>query len=542
MSYVDNLFASFTFVTSNSVKSKKTLDDLIKFFKARVEIEELHMRGLEKLANFAVQIREGTILSAVNAMKNDYYSRAFQTKTLIDFINSDIINSLQTLNTTQAEIMKPVNIEASKVIKTKEAFLSNVQKTKKLYWRSCEECEKLTESLENTVSQGSREKILAKLVQEKQALDLALEQYQYSLAAYSKFREGYKDLLTPALNYHELQEKERLESMKDCLRKLVVYDTSFIRNVEYDLNSLAKFVEAISTGSDFKMIVDECDESDLPVMEFEQFLATVPLSTLTSPLKHSRSFNNEMEPGSILEIYVTEFEAVFQKLHIDLDSEDFQIFNSLVKDSIGRQAWISVLKGKPAKLRTKAYDQLAELMISVLNECERNNDSTILMDSLLYINYFRNKKGEFLTKLLSFHSIWGQLHLWEEVIEKMIQKEIQVREVDKIFEEESGKKGIIKNIAFCQLGTIAEYMKNFKVDVIYASEILAKNACRYELNSEDIDTLVATVDTSFKKNRVEVPAVQKGIPDWLKDITLPPKRAGVKTLESVFQLHNNPIN
>lgn len=542
MSFVDSLFTSFSFVTGNCIKSKKAVEDLIKFFKARVEIEESHMRGLERLANFNVQIRDGTILSAVNAMKNDYYSRAFQTKTLIDFINSDIINFLQNLNLTQAEILKPVSLEAGKVVKTKESFISNILKCKKSYWKSCEECEKLTASLENIVSQGAREKVLARLVQEKQNLDSALQQYQYGLSTYSNFREGYKDMLTPALNYHELQEKERLESMKDSLRKLVVYDTSYIRNVEYDLNSLAKFVEAISTVSDFKMIIDDCNEGDLPVFEFEQFSTTMPLSTLTGQLKQNRSFNNEMEPGSILEIYITEFEAVFQKLHIDLDSEDFQIFNSLVKDSIGRQAWIQVLKGKSAKLRTKAYDQLAELMISLLNECERNNDSSILMDSLLYINYFRNKKGEFLSKLLSFHSIWGKLHLWEEVIEKMIQKEVLAREVEKIFEEENGKKGIIKNIAFCQLGTVAEYMKNFKVDVIYASEILAKNACRYELSSEDIDTLVATVDVSFKKSRTEVPAVQKGIPDWLKDISLPPKRAGAKTLESLFQLHNNPTN
>ena len=505
MSFVDSLYSSFNFVTGNSGKSRKAVEDLVKFFKARVDIEESHMRGLERLANFSVQVREGTILSAVNAMKNDYYSRAFQCKTLIDFINSDIINFLQNLNLTQSEILKPINLEAGKVIKIKESFISNILKCKKGYFRACEECERLTISLDNTVTQGAREKVLNKLVQEKQNLDSALQQYQYTLNAYSSFKEGYKDLLTPALNYHELQEKERLEAMKDSLRKLVVYDTSYIRNVEYDLNSLAKFVEAINPGSDFKMIIDDCTETDLPQLEFEQFSTTMPLSTLTGQLKQNRSLSNnnngEMEPGSVLEVYLTELEAVFQKLHIDLDPEDFQIFNSLVKDSIGRKAWIQVLKGKSAKLRTKAYDQLAELMISLLNECERNNDSTTLMDSLLYINHFRNKKGELLNKLLSFHSIWGQLHLWEEVIEKMVQREVLSREVEKIFEDEKGKKGIIRNIAFCQLGTVAEYMKSFKVDVVYASEILAKNACRYELSGEDIDTLVATVDVSFRKIR-----------------------------------------
>jgi hypothetical protein len=122
MSYVDNLYTNFSYVLEASDSSKKTIQDLIKFFKARVETEESHMRGLEKLANFNLRVREGTILNAVNSMKNDYYSRAFQTKTLIDFINSDIISNLQNMLASQEEIMKPVHQESIKIQKTKEAI------------------------------------------------------------------------------------------------------------------------------------------------------------------------------------------------------------------------------------------------------------------------------------------------------------------------------------------------------------------------------------------------------------------------------------
>jgi hypothetical protein len=530
MSYVDNLYTNYSYVLDATDQSKKTLSDLIKFFKARVDIEESHMRGYEKLANFNLRIREGTILNAINAMKNDYYSRAFQTKTLIDFISSDIITVLQNLQTSQQEVMKPVIAEASKIQKTKETLVEALKRLKTKYWRSCEECGKLTSSLEELNNQSSREKLLSKLVTEKQALDTNLKAYHLCLNQYSSFTENYKDSMTSALNHHELQEKERLETSKDSLRKLVVYDTSFIRNVEYDLNSLAKFVEGINTNSDFRMIIDDCNTSDLTEMVFEQFPSSEPES-FASPLKFLRSTPGD--PGSVMEKYVTEFEAVFQKLHIDLDPEDFTIFNSLVKDSIGRLAWVKVLQGKPAKIRTKAFDQLGELTISLLNECERNKDSVVLAECLKFVKHFKSRKGDYLTKLVSFHSIWGQLQMWEEVIDVMIKNEIENREVHKIFEDEPGKKAIVKNIAFCQLGAVAEFMKLFKVEVIYANEIIAKNACKHELNNDDIDILIATIDPSQVVSKPKT-TVQEGIPSWLKEITPPPKR-GIRSLDLIFQ-------
>ena len=74
------------------------------------------------------------------------------------------------------------------------------------------------------------------------------------------------------MNVYEIQEKDRLESIKDCLRKLVVYDTSYIRNVQYDLDTLAHYMESINPNSDLKLIIDESiGEGEYPIIEFESY-------------------------------------------------------------------------------------------------------------------------------------------------------------------------------------------------------------------------------------------------------------------------------
>ena len=57
-------------------------------------------------------------------------------------------------------------------------------------------------------------------------------------------------------------------------------------------------------------------------------------------------------------------------------------------------------------------------------------------------------------------------------------------------------------------------MKDFNVEVMYAGEILSKHACKYNLLSEDIDTLMQTIDPRYKAEEKEITtSVQRGVPD-----------------------------
>lgn len=543
MSFVDNLYNCFTTVYKNAGKSKRSVEDIVRFFRLRVEVEEDHMKGLEKLANFNLMIQEGTILNAVNALKNDCYSRAFQAKTFIESINTDIITLLSNIQKSQSDAIRPYYMEAQRIQRIKDGHFSEIQNCKKKYWKSCQECEKITNSLEEVLNQKEREKLLSKLATEKHNLDENLMNYQDSVESYKKFKTGVKDAMTPVMNVYELQEKERLESIKDSLRKLVVYDTSYIRNIQYDLDTLAHYMESINPYSDIKLMIDESQSEigEYPDMEFESYNGEHPAfknfsSTLiTIPVPLQEKWAEVPILGSIGEMYQKNLEIIAVKVFKgkDLNSQDFQQFNTLVKDSIGRKAWLNVISTKSSILVGHGLEFLAELMISLLNECERVSDSEIVKQVLKYINAFTDDSGETLLKFLKVHSIWGKLEIWEKIITLHIQEEIEAREVYKIFDSTEVQESVIKNIVFCQLGSIATHMSNFQVEKMYASEIISKHACKYNLTAEDMDTLIATVDPSQKcPDTTEIiTSVQRGVPDWLKSIaTPPPKRSQSKPL------------
>ena len=117
------------------------------------------------------------------------------------------------------------------------------------------------------------------------------------------------------------------------------------------------------------------------------------------------------------------------------------------------------------------------------------------------------------------------------MIEKSINDEISNRQVYTLIENEKELSQILQNIVFCQLGNFAASMREFNVESLYAIEMISKQACKHNLLSEDINTLMATIDPKYQKKSPEIPAsVQRGVPDWLKNFSAPSKRNPQKTL------------
>lgn len=63
----------------------------------------------------------------------------------------------------------------------------------------------------------------------------------------------------------------------------------------------------------------------------------------------------------------------------------------------------------------------------------------------------------------------------------------------------------VANVVFGQLGSFAHIMISLKVEPIYAGELVSKYACKYNLSTEDMNTLSSLIDkTSGRAESVTV--------------------------------------
>ena len=379
MSYAEKLFDNIPLANNHILQGKKAIEELILFFKSFVTAEDNYAKVLEHLSNYQFIILKGSMHDAAESIKHDISHKASQVRTFADNIVQDIIKPLQNIANYSMEQAKILSAEAQKVLKIKESYYEKLNRFKDKFWKSCSDCEKMTQILEQPQSQSLREKSLEKLIATKNSLDSHLKAYQNHLDSWEDFTSIFKPLLVPILQSYEKTELQRLESTKDQLRKFVVYEASYIRNLQYEIDSLAKCMEELDTFKDLYALIQASPKPGRP--EFEPYRGTHAayrkidssglLFTIPLPMQESK-WSDIMFQGSIEEMYKTEIDIIVLKAcqGYELASEDFAQFNSLVKDSLGRRAWIwsMNMKKSQAVLIEKGYVQLGELMLSILNE------------------------------------------------------------------------------------------------------------------------------------------------------------------------------
>ena len=379
MIFSEKFFDNIHLANQHSLLGKKAVDELLQFFRQLCSTEETHAKNLETLSNFQFLLLRGSTYEACQGLKLDILKTSKEIKVFISNIQDDLIRPLQIISSSIQESSKSLFSESSKIMKQKDLYIEKLTRCREKFFKSCSECEKITNNLEQPQTQAQRERYLQKLIKHKNQLDVDLKSYEDQINSWPDFMNSYKPAVSPILAAYEKIEFNRLMGIKDQLRKFVVYEASYIRNVQYEIDGLAKTMEDIQVEHDLIMCCPQGVPWTQP--EFEPYRGTHPsfklinLNGLSIPIPlpiQEPKWSEIVFQGSIEEMYKTEIDIITLKAtqgH-ELSSEDFVQFNSLIKDSLGRRAWVWSMNMKKVEplLSDKGYIHLGELMLSVLNE------------------------------------------------------------------------------------------------------------------------------------------------------------------------------
>ncbi|CAG9319027.1 unnamed protein product [Blepharisma stoltei] len=542
MSFSESLHDKFDIVHKHALEGRKGGEEFIQLLRERVLLEEAYSKGLDRLGTHPFRVAtKGTLSHAIEAMKGDCLNRASQSKSYIDNVTSDLIDPLKDLLNTQRLSIKKMSTEGKRLEKEKLLMQDKIEKSHSKYIKACAECEQLTVQLDQPSSITRSGKLIQKLYTAKQELDSSLIQHVESIDSFNEFYPKYCDTMAMVLEVYQNQEEQRLESMKDALRKLVVYEASYIRNIQYDIDSLAKAMESINPIVDLKEFIDD-NVSENP-KAFKYVFQPYESNHPSFKGGDSRMFsikNPFIElSAETKELYKQEIEEIISKSWAgDANKSDLQRFGDIIKYPVCRETFCNSISQRKTpnttSLSEPGFIQMGELMLLTLNEC-KNYDDIKSVRSIIYLSqsFHKDTEGpayqwEYLQTLIKSHSVWSSMEFWERIIQSSIDEDIKNYEDYGIVdggenEEETGER--LKNIVFCQLGAFGHIMVGFEVDTMYAAELVSKYACRYQLPSRDIDTLMATIDKDYKRqdDAFEEPAheVLRGVPDWLQELEMP---------------------
>jgi hypothetical protein len=149
--------------------------------------------------------------------------------------------------------------------------------------------------------------------------------------------------------------------MKDSLRKVVVYETAHLRNVQYDLEALSRAVESVSPKVDLLQFIDthaaakvKCSQHPSDPYVFEPYRGTHPAfknlgsSTPISTVPHAPDANLGAYSH---EAWTKEMEGIIERAW---DGEEFttrayMTFNLMAKEPLGRKVFTEILERRRAE-------------------------------------------------------------------------------------------------------------------------------------------------------------------------------------------------
>ena len=357
----------------------------------------------------------------------------------------------------------------------------------------------------------------------------------------NRLQEEYIEIKKRNLNQIQLMEKELGENIKDSLRKYIIFQVSYIRNFQYDIDKKAKIMENININKDIFNYIYKNATNEIPPFKYDY----IPY---ISELNTNNTFNNKnnlnvdkniiKEVNNFIEnVFLfdkeKEINLLKNKINLDIESLSEEIFttkeviknfdknkldkiNKYITDKRNRREFLKNLNNLRRKKGLNINDITYDNISIILNDCldilikdkknEIDYDSLIIiinLSSTLYkTDVNSNSPRIFLQKNICQHKIWKDYDIWKGIVKYSINEEMHNQKNFNIYSKEDYmvKKERINNIVKFQLNTYLYNMLNFDIKKNIINDIIQEFKTYFDLSQNIVDSFYKIIENNNLKN------------------------------------------
>ncbi|EEA04903.1 uncharacterized protein CMU_039720 [Cryptosporidium muris RN66] len=265
--YQEEFLYDWTLICMRIENGIKLTEQVKTALQERVTLEEMYSVGLEKISSnfFPPATESSSMASAVKALRSETLRRAQQCRELSETLRLDILNN--TLN----QMLDNHRLVYSSLHETGCKLSGELQnkylqfiKFRNEYALAYNYIGKLTNKYQNEKDKHEKSDIIMianEIIKRSCYTSYIEEKYIESIDNLNKFREFYEAETKKVLNILESMDSKRLLCLRDVFMKTIIYDMSYIRNLQYDSDNVIKALEAIDISSDMQEYVGRFGKS-----------------------------------------------------------------------------------------------------------------------------------------------------------------------------------------------------------------------------------------------------------------------------------------
>ena len=326
-------------------------------------------------------------------------------------------------------------------------------------------------------------------------------------------------------NLNELQRMEEIigNNIKDSLRKYIIYQVSYIRNFQYDIDKKAKIMENINILADISNFINKHISKDIPPFKYDYipYLSELNKININNISKDIINDINNFIENNFTNNKTKEIIILKNKLNLEIESISEDIFISQInleknnnygkikefcKNKKNRREFLRNLdnlrRKKGLNINPIAYNNIAKILNLCLDDIFNNNTINdilninidfisiiiiISLSSTLYKN--SEEKKIFLIKTINNHAIWKKIEIWKDLIKYSIIEEMhnQKNFNRNLKEDSEAKKKRINNIVKFKINSFLYFMKNIEIKKNIVDEIILEFKNYYDLSEDIVD-------------------------------------------------------
>jgi len=467
LSFDQHLWERFEFLWHSRVEpSQKLLEQVAAMLRARVELERQYATRLGQIGSQVTLDDElvagnHSMCTAVDALVVNFRNRGEQSVALADQVEQDIILTLEEVVAQHREVSRKMRSDIELLTRYCADTRKSYAKAAQRYGNRCLEAETVAqECLQGLAAKATeRTKTGQRVVTLSMQARQAEVEYYNAIIQANKAVELYEAHLPTVLNKLQEMEEKRHLCLRDGLRKMAVYEVSWLRNMQYDIEATAKSSEDADPEKDLQTFLRDNWKAKgkrppvEPASSKPVFLASSYWQLgRVKPPKETEERRQLFKDDKVIRQCIAEFQPLMKQIISgegatpavssgapaeSATPAPLDVLRSGLMDPRRRAALSQVLRGeimavqeqtnieldnaKPVIVPAAALECIASIFDAGLNSCDDHADPWSGRELMVMADKFKaeveaGKTLSLLTRIYS-HRIWSKVTFWEDVLQ-----------------------------------------------------------------------------------------------------------------------------
>ena len=551
MSYSVDLWNSFDSIGNSLLSNINGMKNLTDIFNGLYLSLESFSSSLKDLYNYDYEISsQKSLYEGILYFKEDFINCYNYIFDFMSCIKKEIITPLEITRENLLNRYLKYKEALSNIEEDYEEYINNLNFSKTEFYNSVKDVEDFKLILENDkynynessnkYKKGSDEKIneLLKIAKENQ------KKYILSINKINNVQNDYIEKKKNYLNNMQYMEEHIGESIKDSLRKFLLYKMALTRNFQYDSENVSKKFDEININKDIKEFIYQNSTNDLIPFKYEfipyssNFAKNYKYILNTNIVKDvcdfiNTIFNNDTQIHSLEIVNKNKINAkkiaeyIFRINNINYKDKE-NIYNKKIEEFFSERKKRKNLLQEMNNLRIKGNIFINEFnfnnIANALKDCitfiekeekgEKNNTNFnfiqldfesmnlifIIATNLYKINELGNKPRIFLQEKLVDIKLFSDFEFWKNIIRYFIINEMHTQKNLNLFESKEKQKIKMQNTIKNVLNKYIYNMKSFEVKSKIINDIVHFFQVYYDLDTKLIENFFIKDEKILNKN------------------------------------------